>query len=187
MRSTLPRSRLIASGVLAALAGPGHYALAGPADNRLCIEETAPVGAPLSGGYADLYVSDQRLGSAQVYGRACFKNPALGNREECFAVDGAMVVDPAWSNQVQISLAASALASVPAAATYLGFAQQSLTLDASTLTGTYRNLGSLVQAGIPTESYFEGTAKGIACPKRPVEDEKRERRMSNFIRKMGRL
>ena len=187
MRSTLPPSRLIASGVLAALAGTGQYALAGPADNRLCIEETAPVGAPLSGGYADLYVSDQRLGSAQVYGRACFKNPALGNREECFAVDGAMVVDPAWSNQVQISLAASALASVPAAATYLGFAQQSLTLDASTLTGTYRNLGSLVQAGIPTESYFEGTAKGIACPKRPVQDEKRERRMSNFIRKMGRL
>lgn len=187
MRSTIRLKRLIASGLLVSFAGTGSYAIAGPIDNRLCIEETAPVGAPLSGGYAELTVTDERLGKAQVYGRACFKNPLLGNKEECFAVDGAMVVDPAWSNQVHISLAASALASVPAASAFLGFAQQSLTLDAATLTGTYRNLGSLVQAGTPSESYFEGAAQGIACPKRPVADEKREQRMKNFIRKLDRL
>jgi hypothetical protein len=180
MRSSIMLSRLVASGLFASLVGTGGYAVADPKDNRLCIEETAPIGAPLSGGYAEFTVTDQRLGRAQVYGTACFKNPLLGDAEECFPEDGAMVIDLP-TNLVHISLVASALATVPAANSFLGFAQQSLTLDTTTLVGTYRNLGFLVSGGVPSQNYFDGTAKGVACKTRPILERRRQRGMSRFI------
>ena len=169
--------------LLIGLAGLFDTAVAAVPDNRLCIEETAPPGSPLTGGYAELSVIDQRLGRAQVYGTACFQNPLLGNAEQCFPVDGAMVATVA-TNSVSMSLAAAALATVPGSAAFYGFAQQYLELDATTLVGMHRTNGFVVQGGEPSGNYIEGTAHGVRCVKRPRVELERQRLMSRFVKNL---
>lgn len=180
MRPIAQLCNLITLSLLGPVAGAAEAALASIPDNRFCVEESAPPGSPLSGGYAELTVTDERLGRAQVYGSACFQNPLLGNQLQCFPVHGAMISDLA-TNSVQMSLAASALASAPPGSPFFGFAQQYLVLDATTLTGTHRTNGAVVQDGISTSSYIEGTARGIRCTIRLIADRRREILMDRFL------